>query len=322
MGIGRITNGMLSHQAVSHLNTNLSNLSMLQEKLASGKNILKASDDPVGLTRVLDLSNSIRTDEQFRKNIETALAEARTSDSAINNMVDIVHRAQELTTQAANFTNSQDGRTAIALEVDELINQLVQLGNTDIGGKYVFGGFVTDSPPYSRSGDDITYSGTPAGSTWQREVEISKGIETAINVIGKNLLGEVQVTTAGPPLPPAFSAGSSGLFKTMIELKQDLKASTAPNQLSEIRNRLDELTVNMNTLLNNQAILGSVSSRLSLTQTRLADRKAILTQEYSQLQDVDMPRLISSLQQQQNTFDASLSVTGKILQNSLLNYLR
>lgn len=322
MGIGRITNNMLSNRSTSHLNNNLSILSSLQEKLASGQNILKASDDPVGLTRVLDLSNSIRTDEQFKKNISAALSEAKSSDAAISNMVDIVHRVQEITTQAANFTNNQDGRTAIALEVDELINQLVQLGNTDIGGKYVFSGFQTDTPPYSRVGDDIIYSGTPATSTWQRSVEISKGVETTINVIGQNLLGQVQVTTAGPPLPPTFSAGSSGLFRTMIELKQDLEAAGAPNQLTEIRARLDELTTDMNTLLNNQAVLGAVSNRLSLTETRLEDRKAILTQEYSQLQDVDMPKVISNLQQQQNTFDASLSVAGRILQSSLLNYIR
>jgi flagellar hook-associated protein 3 FlgL len=237
-------------------------------------------------------------------------------------MVSLIQRAQELTTQAANFSNSQDGRSAIALEIDQIINQLVQLGNTDISGKYIFGGFQTDSPPFVRSGDDITYNGTPTTSDWQRNVEIARGIQVGVNINGDDLLGQVQVTTAGPPLPPTFSAGSHGLFQTLIELKQDLEAGTDPNQLTEIRNRLDDLNTDLNTVLSKQAIVGSVTNRLDLTQGRIDDRKTILTQQYSTIQDINMPQTIADLNQQQNLFQASLSVTGRLMQTSLLDYLK
>ncbi|MEM0951571.1 MAG: flagellar hook-associated protein FlgL [Cyanobacteria bacterium P01_H01_bin.74] len=321
MGVNRVTNSILSNRSVFHLQNNLSRTNDLQEKLASGQNILKPSDDPVGLTRVLLLSNSIRTDEQYKKNIDAAISETQISDSAITTMVDVVHRVQELATQAANFTNNQDGRDAIALEVDELINQLVQLGNTDIAGKYVFAGFQTDTPPFTRTGDNITYAGSPPTSAWQRSVELSDGVTTPINVNGQNLLGSVTVTAGGPPLPPTFAAGSGGLFETMIELKIDLQTAGDPNQLAEIRSRIDDLTTDMNTLLNSQAVLGSISSRLELTSTRIDDRSAILTQEYSGIQDVDLPTVISDLQQQQNVLDASLSVAGRVLTSTILNYI-
>jgi flagellar hook-associated protein 3 FlgL len=297
-------------------------LSKTQEKLSSGQNINRASDDPVGLTRILDLSNTLRTDSRFSQNIQDATSEVNTTDKVMDNMVSLIQRAQELTTQAASFSNNQNGRDAIALEIDQIINQMVQLGNTDISGKYIFGGFKTDTPPFSRLNDDISYNGTPPTSSWQRNVEIARGIQVGVNINGDDLLGQVQVTTAGPPLPPTFAAGSHGLFKTLIELKQDLQAGADPNQLTEIRSRLDELTTDLNTVLSKQAIVGSISNRLDLTQGRIEERKTILTTQYSSIQDIDMPATIANLNQQQNMFQASLNMTGRLMQTSLLDFLR
>lgn len=322
MGINRITNMLLSQQSVYYLSNNLSLLSKTQEKLSSGQNINRAADDPVGLTRVLDLSNTLRTDTRFSQNVQDAAAEVNTTDKVMDNMVSLIQRAQELTTQAANFSATQNGRDSIALEMDQIINQMVQLGNTDISGKYIFGGFKTGAPPFSRVNDDITYNGTPPTSSWQRNVEVSRGVQVGVNINGDDLLGQVQVTTAGPPLPPTFSAGSHGLFKTLIELKQDLQAGGDPNQLTEIRNRLDNLTTDLNTVLSKQAIIGSVSNRLELTQGRIDDRKSILTQQYASIQDIDMPKTIADLNQQQNMFQASLNMTGRLMQTSLLDFLK
>lgn len=321
MGINRITSSLMSNQALNYLGKNLSLLTSMQEKISSGQNINKPSDDPIGLTRILDLSNTLKTDARYSSNIQDALSEVNTADTVINNMVELVQRAQELATQGANFTNNQDGRNAIALEIDQLISQLVQLGNTDISGKYLFGGFKTDTPPFTRTGDDISYNGTPTTESWQRSLDISRGVQITTNINGDDLLGQVGVTAAGPPLPSTFSASSHGLFKTLIDLKLDLQASGDPNQLTEIRNRLDELTTDLNTVLSKQAIIGSASNRLEVTQGRLDERKSVLTKQYASIQDIDMAKTIADLNQQQNVFQASLTVTGRLLQTSLLNYL-
>lgn len=322
MSMNRITSGFISDQSIFFLNKNLDNLSEIQRKVTSGQNINQPSDDPVGLTRILDLSNTLRTDARYSRNIQNAIAEVNTTDTVMGNMVDLVHRAQELATQAANFTNNQDGRTAIALEIDQIVNQLIQLGNTDISGKYIFGGMKTNTPPFSRVGDNVTYSGTTPAQAWQRDVEISRGVQLTVNVNGQELLGSVTVTVAGPPLPPTFAAGSGGLFKTLIELKQDLQAGAAVNQLTEIRARLDELTTNMNTILSKQSVIGSVSNRLELTQGRIDERESVLTRQYASIQDINMPETIANLNQQQNVFEASLGITARMMQTSLLNFLR
>ena len=317
----RITSAFQTNQSVNYLQGNLSTLSQIQKKIAAGQNISLPSDDPIGLVSVLHLSNTLRTDERYGNNIQDAIAEGNTADSVMSSMVDLVQRAQELTTQAANFTTNQDGRTSISLEIDQVINQMVQLGNTDIGGRYIFGGAKTDSPPFARTGDNVTYTGTPSNQAWQRNFEISRGTELNINTNGNDLIGNVQVTTAGPPLPVVFSAGSQGVLKTLVELKQDLQASGDPNQLTEIRKRLDELTANMNTVSSKQAIVGAVSNRLQLSQGRIDERKSILTQQYASIQDVDLPSAYADLNSRQNTLEASLSVTARVLQTNLLSYL-
>lgn len=322
MGINRVSSGALSRQSIYYLSQNMTTLSDLQKKMASQQNINQPSDDPVGLTRLLDISNTINSDNRYASNISDGITETNTTDTVMSNMTNLIQRAQELATQAANFTNNQDGRNAIALEIDQIINQMVQLGNTDISGKYLFGGFKTDTPPFTRAGDDITYNGTPTTETWQRSTEVSAGILVQINVNGDNILGQVQVAIPSPPLPATFSGASHGLFHTLINLKQDLEAGGDPAQLTEIRTRLDELTTDLNTVLAQQSTIGSITNRLSLTQSRIADRKSVLTQQYASIQDIDMPKTVADLNQQQNAFQASLAVTGRLLSVSLLDYLR
>jgi flagellar hook-associated protein 3 FlgL len=317
MSISRVTTSFMQNQALSYLNTNMSLLSTLQQTLSSGQKINSPSDDPVGLTRILALSNTLKSDERYGNNIQDSIAEANTADNAMSSMVELVQRVQELATQAANFTNNQDGRDAIALEIDQITNQLVQLGNTDIGGKYIFGGHRTDAPPFSRTGDDISYAGNPTTESWQRNVEIARGVELTVNVNGNEMMGESTVN-AGPPV----SVTGSGIFQTLIQLKLNLEDSASLTQLTDIRSKLDTLATDMNTILSKQAIIGAVSNRLTVTQDRIDERKSILTQQFASIQDVDMPKVIANINQQQNVFESSLNVTARLMQSSLLNFLR
>lgn len=319
----RITNQFLSNQSINYLHGNLGVMADLQEKLSSGKNINKPSDDPIGTTRILDLSNTLNIDQRHKRNIEQAISEVNMADTVMGNMVNLITRTQELATQAANLSNSQDGRNAIALEIDQIINQMVQLGNTDIGGKYIFGGFVTDTPPFTRVGDNITYNGSPASGNWERQAEISEATTLTINTNGENLLGQATAVAALPlPAPPGTAVTGSGLFQTMVELLTDLRADGDPNQIPQIRERLDDLSTDLNAVAAQQAIVGSISNRLELTKNRIDEREAILTQQFADIQNVDMASMIANLNNQENVFQASLGITARVNQVSLLNFLR
>ncbi len=316
MGINRISSSSLTDQSINFLNGNLSLLSNLQEKLASGRNINQPSDDPVGLTRILNLSNTLSTDERFNRNIENALAEVSVADSVMSNITELIHRAKDLGVQGATFTADQTGRNALALEIDEIVNQMVQLGNTSIGGKFIFGGKATGTPPFTRAGTDVNYSGNPPATAWERPTEISISVEVNANTNGELLLGQAQVVAPGPP--PVFSGISNGVFQTLISLRENLLQGNLP----AVRNRLDDLDVDLNNVLAQQSRVGSVTNRLELTQSRIEERKSVFTQQFADIQNIDMPTLIADLNFQESVFQGSLATTARVLQASLLQFLR
>ncbi|MDX2085805.1 MAG: flagellar hook-associated protein FlgL [Candidatus Melainabacteria bacterium] len=311
----RVASSTLHDQAIRYLQNNLGNLGRLQEKVSTGRNINRPSDDPVGLTRILDLKNTLSFDDRYLRNINQALSELNTTDSALSDVTNIVQRALELANQGANATQNDQNRDAIAGEIDQLINQLVQVANTKVGNVYVFSGVRTSTATYTRTGNAVTYNGTPPAQAWQRNVEISSRILLPVNVNGQTVFGNVS-TVAGPP--EAIAAGSSGLFETMMELKLNLQQ----NDPDQVRARLDELQTNLGTVLGQQAIVGATANRLELTMNRLEGRKTIFSRDYAEIQEVDMAKTITDLQFQENIQQASLGVTARVLQPSLLNFLR
>jgi flagellar hook-associated protein 3 FlgL len=311
MSLSRITNGFMLSQSVNFINNNQAILAKLQERISSGRNINTASDDPVGLTRILNLNNTLSADERYKRNIDAALTEVNTADTALSNVTSLVHRAKELAVQGANSTNSQAGLNAIALEIDELINQVVQIGNTNVGGKYIFGGMKTNVGPYSRAVDTVTFAGTPVAETYQRQAEISQGITLPYNLNGQNIFGDVTVAAG-------VVTGGSGLLHTLMSLRIDL----ANGNTAGVRTRLDTLDADLNTVSTQQSILGATMNRLELTQQRIDDRKINLTKQYAGIQDVDMAKTISDMNYQQNILQASLNVSARVLQSSIMDYLR
>jgi flagellar hook-associated protein 3 FlgL len=325
MSINRISTGFQTSQSVGYLQKNLQLLTALQKKISSQKNIDTASDDPSGFSQLFNINNTIAADDRYSKNITDAKSELNAADSALKNVTDIISRAKEIGLQGASDTNSTANRAAIAREVDNMINQLVQIGNTKIAGKYIFGGLntsgivppaTTPSPIFARtSANVVTFSGTGSGATsYQRNAEISQGVSVPTNVNGFTVFGSV--AAAAGPAPP-YTAGS-GIIRTLTELVNDLNNGNTV----EIQARLGDLDTDLNTVLSARAQVGSTVNQLDLTQSRIQDRQTILAQQVSSIQSVDLAKAISDLNYQENAYQSSLGVSARVLQTSLLNYIR
>ena len=155
----------------------------MQERVSVGQNVIRASDDPLGLNQLLDLSETIETDDQYLENIQAGLSELAVVDGALNDTVSLIQRAVELITQAATFTAADtDSLSAIRDEIDEIVDQLVQIGNTELSGRFLFGGTNTGVPPFDRvvnaGQDDVVYNGTPqAAQLISRDLKFQKAFE-------------------------------------------------------------------------------------------------------------------------------------------------
>ena len=129
-------------QQFSRMNEDIQNL---QNRVATGKNILRASDDPIAAVNLSVAKEQKALIDRFEKNAASARQTLDLTDGALQQAVNVVTRITELAIQAGNDTYGVQDRKAIETEVDDLTNVLVSIANTrDPSGQSIFGGFKTD----------------------------------------------------------------------------------------------------------------------------------------------------------------------------------
>jgi flagellar hook-associated protein 3 FlgL len=214
----------------------------------------------------------------------------------------VVTRAQEIATQLASGTYSAQDRTNAANEVKQLKSELVQLGNSQVAGKYIFGGFVSDKPPFD------TTNGAFIGTDDTVNMEVNRGAYVDINVSGGKLL------RGGTP------PGSTGT--DIIGDLDTLATALTTNNVSGIQGTLPVFQDAQNQIL---ALRGDVGARMNRVQNasdNLDSMKLSLNKVISAKQDADILQVTSDLTTQQNAFQVALAASAKTSQLSLLDYLK
>ncbi|WP_206098576.1 flagellar hook-associated protein FlgL [Paenibacillus montanisoli] len=303
----RITQSMMHAQLLRNVNNNLSRMDKHQTMLATGKKINAPSDDPVGITYALRYRSEISINEQYQRNIDTAKSFVDHTDTVLSQLTDILQRANELTVQGTNGTNPQTALDAIAEEMGQLYEQAVAIGNDRLNGKSIFNGQMTDKDPYTVAG-----AATEQADNQAILYQFAAGVTIPINVTGEAVFGSAN------PAPPAAATTPDNLFTVLSGLQ---KAFSAGDQ-SQAGALLGQLTTRMDKILNVRAEVGARSNRIDLMDARIKDLNVNMTELNSKIEDADMAETITKLQEDQNVYQASLSVGAKIIQPSLLDYLR
>jgi len=165
---------------------NQAQVSQLNVKLAEGKRVLVAADDPVAAASIQRLKQTISVNTQYVKNIEVADAANAQEESTLGQMVNILQRVRELMVSAGDGIYSLENLDTVAQELEELKEELVGLGNTrDGNSEYIFAGFDVDSQPFQ-----VNEFGTVEffGDKGIRELQVGSGVDAAINDSGFDLL--------------------------------------------------------------------------------------------------------------------------------------
>ena len=145
----RITNQWVYNQFVNQINRNNYNLNSLQSKISSGKKYLLASENPADNALAMEFSSEINENTQYIRNIDHVNDWYSNTDSMCTSLESILQRVRELAVEGANDPTNENGREAIANEVDELLKECINIANTKINNEYIFGGSKTDVPPIS-----------------------------------------------------------------------------------------------------------------------------------------------------------------------------
>ncbi len=292
----RITQKMMTDQVNNNLSKNIEKLMKTQNRLSSGKKISLASDDPVGMAKILDYRKTLDAIDQYGRNISQAQSGLEAGESTLSDIGNLFYRAKELALSQATGTASAETRKNVAGEVRQIRDQLIQLANTKLGDRYMFGGRKTDAPPYDLS-QDPGYQGDDGGFS----VMVGDGVMLNIAVSGKQ----------------AFD-GAVDPVGVLSDLIQGLEA----NDQTAISDLLDPLDQSLTQITNTRSDVGAVLNRLDATASHWDTFKINIQQMLSETEDLDFAQAAVELTTQQTAYQAALSSSAKIIQPSLMDYLR
>jgi flagellar hook-associated protein 3 FlgL len=171
-------------QGIDNILRQQARLNQTQLELSTGKKVNKPSDDPSAATQLLKLSTLKSNTNQYDRNIDAARNQLELQESVLANVGNVLQRVRELVIQANNATQSNQSRAAIADELYNRIDELLQYANTkDPDGEYIFSGFNARTPAYVKSGAGYTYQGDQG----QRFLQISEDTQIAVRNNGEEI---------------------------------------------------------------------------------------------------------------------------------------
>lgn len=283
---------MMVGNMLKHLQRNITQLDKINQQLATGKKYQRASEAPIRVTNSMQFQSTIRDSEQYQRNVEQSINWLNFSESSIRDANKILQRSRELAVHAANGSLTQDDLNSIAEEVKQLRVELINIANSKMEDRFLFSGQATSTKPF----DD---SGNYQGDYHAIQREVSPGINIVINTNGDQ----------------AFSAGINALQNLYNNI-----TSGNTDTISSVN--IGELDDAINTNLTFRAEIGAKINRLELTKSRLDDEIINLKGQLSKMEDVDLAETITDLKMQESVYRSALGVGARIMQPTLLEFLR
>lgn len=303
----RVTSNMMNSQLLLNLNRNARTMNDTQLQLSSGRKINKPSDDPVGITYSLRYRAELSSNEQYTKNVDSGLSWLDYNDTVLGQAGDVVQRLRELTVKASTGSNPQSALDSINEEVLQLKEQLVDISNSKLNGKYIFNGEQYNTKPYDfAKGADGTYDVTKAITTDPGQIQyiVGEGVQLPINMTGNDVFGH--------------TGDADNLFSIINNISESLKSGN----ITAVSAQLDKVDTRVETILSARSEIGAKTNRVELMQDRLSDLNTNLTDLQAKTEDADYEGLIMQSKIQENIYNASLSVGAKIISTSLVDFIR
>ena len=277
-----------------------SDLNQMQEKVSSGKNFNSPSDDPVAMVNSMGLSNTLAQIQQYQTNMNTANQWLDTSATVLNQVSQVAASAQQIATQLSSGNQSAETQTEAASQIDGLIDEAISLGNTQLNGKYIFGGYQTATAPFADSG-----SGATETVGYQADPKNDFNVQ-----IGPN-----ETVAAGKNGETVFM--NSNLFASLIGLKQAI----ANNDQAAIKQESTNLQGATDYLNAQVSDVGIRQSQLQTQGQMFTQVSANLQNQLGNLENVDYNQAIVEMQQKQTAYSVALATAAQISKVSLLDYL-
>lgn len=294
--INRVTQQTVQRSTLANLQLNLSTMSALQGKLSGGKTITKPSDDPGGTAKAMQLRASVTSTEQFSRNADDGVGWLSTVDAALQGSLASLQKARDLTVQGSTTgTMSANSRNAIATELEGIRDALLDQANASYVGRSVFAGTSNAGKAFDRA--TYAWTGTP-GSTVERRLTADSTVRADSDGVA------------------AFGQGATSVFAVLDSIASDLRAG-AP-----VTARLADIDASMQTMLGELAGVGTRYGQMVKAQASTQDTLAGLKAQLTGVEDIDFAAVIVQIKTQEVAYQAALGATARVLQPTLMDFLR
>jgi flagellar hook-associated protein 3 FlgL len=296
----RITESVMAYDFLFNINRTRDRINTEQSQLASMRRVSKVSDDPTATDSILRIQAGLDRNAQYSRNVSDAQGMLETTASTMDDFTTLMQRVQEIMTQATDG-NQTSSMSALAENLDGILNEGVALANTKFNGKYIFGGTETQRAPYTlvtNPGPPPTQTVTYNGNANPIQYMVGEGITQTVNVTGQDLFQ------------------GTAIFQKIMELRDSLRAGTPPTAA-------DVTTVGdmLKNSLQGTSKAGSYLQSLTSTAMHLEEQRIQMLALLSIQQDTDIGETTLKLKQDQTALEAALATGAKILPKSLVDFL-
>jgi flagellar hook-associated protein 3 FlgL len=305
----KISTGLYFDRATQQLGNVQSNLTKVQEQLATGLNIVKPSDEPDKASLVTRLESELSRQASYQDTLKAVNVRLTASETALKNTSDVMYRFKELAVQAANDTVGAQDRQSIALEMGNLREQILSLANSqDANGNYLFSGSKAGSPAFSKDASGrVHYQGDQA----RMQVNVGDNRRMNLNMPGSDAFTRV-VRDDG-------KGNKTGVdfFQALDDLVNAVKSSDR----TAMQRGIAEVDTLQNGISEGLGQIGADQTVVDLQNTVLDQVVLRLKTTRSDVEDLDYTEAITRMNKDQLALEAAQSSFAKISQLSLFKFL-
>ncbi|GAE26512.1 flagellar hook-associated protein FlgL [Halalkalibacter wakoensis JCM 9140] len=396
----RVTQTMLAQSSLRHINNGYNNLASIQDQLATGKKITRASQDPVVAMKGMRYRTQVTEVEQFKRNLSEVYNWMEAADAALDQGTQALMRIRELATQAANDSYNPQERANIAKEIKQLREHLESIANTKSSNKYIFNGSDTTNPPVGNwesmnqeisvladmtnaqlEGIDVVYDGrvfrhvgtnegvlifqevsqqdpvfeedddfdkraiqlkidgdevifskpnkdhdpnnptsNPISEQTVRASDVIVADKTAVSTNNQTVEVEVIKGVSIPVNINPNNVFSNGMFGDIIRLERALEDTSLSGK--DFTGYIDNMFKHIDNFVAERAELGARVNRVEMIESRLMQQEVTANRIMSDNEDADMEKVIIDLMTQESVHRAALGAGARIIQPSLMDFLR
>ena len=290
-------------------------LASLQLQAATGKRINRPSDDPTAISPMLSARTQIQTSNRYIETIESGLDRVDNMDGYLAGMENLLTRVREIGVASGNGTLNAEDRLTYADEISQIRDSLVSSANGQVDGKYLFSGYSDKTKPFTATNPALPVSSTNPiifnGDNGSQKFEIAPNELVEVNMTGNAfMLGDVDNDGT-------TDAGSVDLFAVITTMEEELRA----NNPAGVAAQMSDLEAGTNQVRRYRSIKGNLGRRLETARDHMEQIKVDMEEFRSRFEDADILETITEMEKQQQSFQAALSVTGKVSELSILNYI-